>query len=74
MLDSWNGYWDMQNGATSHTTAEVMVWLNKIFWGRIISCKAEVKWTPYSPDLNPLVYFFWSYAMVHVCRRKLTMS
>ena len=43
MLDSRNGYWDMQDGAMSHTTAEVMAWLNKNFHGRIISRKAEVK-------------------------------
>ena len=70
MLDSWNGYWDMQNGATSHTTAEVMAWLNKDFRGCVNSCKAEVKWPTYNLDLNPLLYFFWSYAMVHVRRRK----
>ena len=51
---------------------EVIVWLNAKFWGRVISRKAEVEWPPYSPDLNPLNYFIWSYAMNHVRRREPT--
>ena len=42
----------------------------KIFGVASTAAKVKVKWPPYSPDLNPLVYFFWSYAMVHVRRRK----
>ena len=61
-----NGYWEMEDGATSHTTVEVMVWLNAKFRSRVISRKAEVEWPPYSPDLNPLDYIFWSYPMIHV--------
>ena len=60
----------MRDGVTSHTTAEVMAFLNTKSRGCIISCKAEVKWPPYSPNLNPLDYFFWFYAMIHVRRRK----
>ena len=52
-----NGYWEMQYGATSHKTIEVMAWLNAKFWGRVISRKTEVEGPPYSPDLNPLDYF-----------------
>lgn len=65
-----NGYWGMQDGATSHTTADVMAFLNDKFRGRVISRKAEIEWPPYSPDLNVLDYFFWSYAMIQVRRRK----
>ena len=60
----------MQDGATSHTTAEIMAFLNPKFQSHVISCKAEVEGPPYSPDLNPLDYFFWSYAMIHVRRQK----
>ena len=60
----------MQDGARVHTTEEVMAWLKAKFQGRVISRKAEVEWPPYSPDLNPLDYFFWSYAMIRVRRRK----
>ena len=57
----WKSYWD---GAISHTKAEVMGFLNTKFWGCIISLKAEVKWPSYSPNLNPLDYFFCNYAII----------
>ena len=59
--------WD---GATNHAMAEVIRFLNTKFWGCIISCKAKVKWPPYSPNLNPLNYFFCNYAMINLRRRK----
>ena len=51
---------------TSHTIAEVMVFLNTKFQSYVISWKAEVVGPPYSTDLNPLDYFFWFYAMIHM--------
>ena len=67
-----NGYWWMQDGATSHTTLAVLNFLLDKFGGRVISRRSEIIWPPYSPDLNVLDYFFWSYAMMHVRRRKPT--
>ena len=60
----------MQNGVTSHIIAEVMAFHNAKFQGHDITCKAEIEWSQYSPDLNPLNHFFWFYAMIHVCQQK----
>ena len=65
-----NGYWWQQDGATSHTTNAILNFLLDKFRGRVISRRSEIVWPPYSPDLNVLDYFFWSYAMIHVRRRK----
>ena len=35
------------------------------------SSKTEVEWPPYRPDLNH-IFFFWSYAMIHVRQQKPT--
>ena len=40
------------------------------FRGRLISRRSDITWPPYSPDMNPLDYFFWGYAMMHVRRVK----
>lgn len=60
--------WWQQDGAPSHTAERVMVYLRKIFGERIMSnARLEESrlyhsdWPPYSPDLNPLDYFFWSH-------------
>ena len=63
-------FWWMQDGATCHTTNDVLNFLRLKFKGRLISRRSEIGWPPYSPDLNVLDYFFWSYAMMHVRRRK----
>ena len=34
----------------------------------MISRRTEHHWPPYSPDLNPLDFSFWSQAMSHVVR------
>ena len=34
----------------------------------MISRKTDHIWPPYSPDLNPLDFSFWSQAMAHVVR------
>ena len=60
----------MQDEATSHTTHDVLNFLREKFQGRVISRWSEIGWPLYSPDLNPLDYFFWSFAMIHVRRQK----
>ena len=63
-------YWFMQDGASPHCTASVLDFLKSKFGDRIISRKTEHFWPPYSPDLNPLDFSFWSQAMAHVYRCK----
>ena len=36
----------------------------------MISRRSEIIWPPYSPDLNVLDYFFWSFVMMQVRRSK----
>ena len=57
----------MQGSATYHTTAESRAFINAQFQSCVISCKAKVKWLPYSPNLP---WFFWSYAMIHLRKQK----
>ena len=38
--------------------------------GRVISRRLEIKWPPYSADINILDYFFCWYTMIHLRRRK----
>ena len=66
-----NSYWWMQDGDMSHTTLEVLRFLLDKCRGRVISRGSEIIWPPYSLDLNVLDYFFWTYAMMQVRRRKL---
>ena len=61
-------YWFMQDGASPHCTEEVLDFLSSKFGDRIISRKSTHPWPPYSPDLNPLDFSFWSQAMAHVVR------
>ena len=51
-----------------HCTAEVLAFLAARFRDRVISRRTEHHWPPYSPDLNPLDFSFWSQAMSHVVR------
>ena len=44
--------------------------LHAKFRSRVISRRSDVAWPPYSPDLNPLDYFVWGYAMAQVRRIK----
>ena len=64
------GWWWQQDGASVHCTEPVLDFLNEKFRGRVISRRAEHAWPPYSPDLNPLDFFFWGYAMAEVWRQK----
>ena len=45
----------MQGGATCRTTAEIRAFFNAQFQSCVISCKAKVKWLPYSPTQPPLI-------------------
>ena len=61
-------YWFMQDGAAPHCTQEVLSFLASKFGERVVSRKTAHAWPPYSPDLNPLDFSFWSQAMAHVVR------
>lgn len=52
--------WFQQDGAAAHTSHKTLAFLQSIFDHRIISNKTNFAWPPYSPDLNPLDFFFWS--------------
>ena len=67
-LATRRNYYFQQDGASPHVTEEVMEFLRSKFGDRIISRKSEHHWPPYSPDLNPLDFSFWSQAMAHVTR------
>ena len=67
-----NGYWWMQDRATSHTTLEVLWFFFDKFCGRVISRRSEIIWVLYRPDLNIFIYFLWLYATMQVQRRKPT--
>ena len=60
-------YWFQQDGATCHTTKNVLKWLEQKFQTRIISRNADkrnrggVNWPSRSPDLNPLDFWYWSH-------------
>ena len=52
----------MQDGAPPHIKQEVKDFLKSTFSeNRIISRGFPQFWPPYSPDLNPLDYFFWGH-------------
>ena len=53
----------MQDGAMAQ---------HSFFGGKVLrlSHRSKVDWPPYSPDLNPLDYFLWSFTMIHVSRQK----
>ena len=61
-------YWFQQDGASVHCTFDVIGFMKSKFGTRIISRKTEHHWPPYSPDLNPLDFSFWSQAMSHMVR------
>ena len=63
-------HWFKQGRASPHCTASVLDFLKSKFGDKIISRETEHFWPPYSPDLNPLDFSFWSQAMAHVYRCK----
>ena len=64
------GWWWQQDGATVHCSDEVLAFLEEKFRGRVISRRGDNPWPPYSPDLNPLDFFFWGFCMAEVFRLK----
>ena len=56
------------DGASCHVTAECLDFLHAKFGERIISRRTIHHWPPYSPDLSPLDFSFWSQAIAHITR------
>ena len=48
----------MPDGAAPQTVKNSQDWLTAIFNQLVISMKTDFVWAPYSPDLNPLDFFF----------------
>jgi hypothetical protein len=65
-----HGYWMQQDGASAHITGPVMDFLRSKFRGNIITRNSANHWPPYSPDLSPVDFSFWSLAMAEVTRVK----
>ena len=62
--------WFKQDGATPHTAHATMAHLRTLFGNRIWSLQAELEWSPHSPDLAPLHFFFWGAAKAEVYKEK----
>ena len=60
LQDDFKTCWFQQDGAPAHTAQYSLNYLRSEFGNRIISLKSEFIWPPYSPDLSPLDYWFWS--------------
>ena len=52
--------WFMQDGALAHTANTTIAFLSQKFGDRLIAKGARIGWPPYSPDFNPLDYWYWS--------------
>ena len=59
---------DGGDGASCHVTPACLDFLKSKFGTRVISRKTEHIWPPYSPDLSPMDFSFWSYVLSHVIR------
>ena len=53
--------WFQQDGATAHTAASSLRFLQGKFPSRVISKQGSVNWPPRSPDLSALDFFLWGY-------------
>ena len=60
-----------QDGATPHKAHATMAHFRTLFGNKIWSLKAELKWSPHSPDLAPLEFFFWDAAKQKCTKRSL---
>lgn len=58
---SFETCWFQQDGAPVHTAARSLEFLKSVFGRRLVSNKTDCIWPPYSPDLSPLDYWFWSF-------------
>ena len=63
-------YWMQQDGAAPHISGPVMDFLRSKFGDNIVSRNTAHIWPPYSPELSPLDFNFWSLAMSEVARVK----
>ena len=65
----------MEDGATLHCTKEVFEAIYNVYGNRVIGLEypkfvhGGIEWPPYSPDLNPCVFFLWSYIKDHLFRK-----
>jgi hypothetical protein len=61
------GHYFMQDGARPHRTRDVFNTLQMHFQDRVVGLGypefygGGIEWPAYSPDLNPLDFFFWGY-------------
>ena len=53
--------WFQQNGATSHTSREILGLLKEKFGKHIIFSRGEVNWSSISCDLTPLDKYLWDF-------------
>jgi hypothetical protein len=58
--------WFQQDGATSHTTNEVLAFLKSKFGNRLISRRTSLPWPPRSPDLNSPDFYLWGHLKAEV--------
>ena len=65
--------WFQQDGVTPHTAHATMAHLRTLFENRIWSSQAELEWSPHSPDLAPIDFFFWGAAKAEVSKRSLAL-
>ena len=63
--------WFQQDGASPHTSARTLEWLQGKFQDRIVSRRCDVEWAPHSPDLSPLDFHLWGYLKGRVYRHSL---
>ena len=68
--DAHHDEWFQQDGATAHTAGEVMDWLKRRFFGRLISHRSEFQWPSRSPDLSPLDFYLWGFVKERVFRSR----
>lgn len=66
--------WFQQDGATAHTTAAVLSFLQNTFGNRVLSRNADVQWPPRSPDLTSPDFFLWGWLKSVVYRTPLTTA
>jgi hypothetical protein len=60
-VENLDDVWFQQDGATPHTAARVLQWLDNTFGDQYISYRIANVWPPHSPDLNPLGFFLWGF-------------
>jgi len=65
----------MQDGAGIHTSDEAIEWINWLWKDRWIGLKSKrLEFPPYSMDLTPMDYSFWSYLKRKVATRNINTT